>query len=241
MRHRRTIMIAIVALLGYLPATAQISQHQQVRKLVRQGNREYRKNKRNESSVTYMKALRIDSTYAPAVYNYATSQFPQQWQKVEDKSRGGMIQTLARAAHLEQNPIRKAQAMHNVGVLYQGAGELGMAIDAYKEALRNNPNDDESRYNLAVCKKQQKDQPQDQNQQGQNKDENGEQQKQDQQQQQNQQQQDKQDQQQQQEPPMSKENAEQLLQAAMQQEKKTQDRLKEAQKQPQRRQIEKNW
>ena len=40
---------------------------------------------------------------------------------------------------------------------------------------------------------------------------------------------------------MSKENAEQLLNAAMQQEKQTQDRLKKAQQQPQRRQVLKNW
>ena len=63
--------------------------------------------------------------------------------------------------------------------------------------------------------------------------------------QQQQQQQDKQkkqdQQQQQQEPPMSKENAEQLLNAAMQREKETQKRMKEAQQQPQRRRIEKNW
>ena len=40
---------------------------------------------------------------------------------------------------------------------------------------------------------------------------------------------------------MSKENAEQLLKAALQQEKKTQERMKDAQQQPQRRRIEKNW
>jgi Ca-activated chloride channel family protein len=40
---------------------------------------------------------------------------------------------------------------------------------------------------------------------------------------------------------MSKENAEQLLNAAMQQEKETQERMKKAQQQPQRRNIQKNW
>lgn len=40
---------------------------------------------------------------------------------------------------------------------------------------------------------------------------------------------------------MSKENAEQLLNAAMQQEKETQQRLKKAMQQPQRRKLEKNW
>mgnify|MGYP006988875399 FL=1 len=40
---------------------------------------------------------------------------------------------------------------------------------------------------------------------------------------------------------MSKENAEQLLNAAMQEEKQTQERMKKAQQQPQKRRLEKNW
>ena len=240
MRHMRIFtFVAFTLAMFAQPAIAQVSQRQQVRKLVRQGNKEYRRDKRTESSVTFLKALKVDSTYAPAIYNYATSQFPHEWQNVDQQARGNMIQTLAKAAQAEENPFRKAQAMHNIGVLYQGAKEWGKAIEAYKEALRNNPNDDESRYNLAVCKKQQKDEPQDQ--QGQDQDQNGQQQKEDQQQQQQQQEQQQQQQQQQQEPPMSKDNAEQLLKAALQQEKKTQERLKEVQSQPQRRQIEKNW
>lgn len=237
-RNKRIILMIVFTLMAESWACAQTGQKQQVRKLVRQGNREYRADKRNEASVTFAKAMQSDSTYAPAVYNYATSLFPQQWQQVDQQSSSGIVKGLMRAAELEQNPMRKAQAYHNLGVLYQGAKDYGTAIEAYKEALRNNPNDDESRYNLAVCKKQQQDQPQDQ--QGQDQDQNGNQQKNDEQQQQDQQKQDQQEQNQQ-EPPMSKENAEQLLQAAMQQEKKTQDRLKNAQKQPQRRQIEKNW
>ena len=103
----------------------------------------------------------------------------------------------------------------------------------------NISNDDETRYNLELCKRQQKNQPQQQQQQGNDKDKQQDKQKQDQQQQQQDKQ--KQQQQQKQEPKMSKENAEQLLNAAMQQEKQTQERMKKAQQQPQRRNIQKNW
>ncbi len=85
---------------------------------------------------------------------------------------------------------------------------------------------------------QQQEQQQQQQQQQQEQQKNQEEQ-QDQQQQQQQQQQDQQ-QQEQKEPPMSKENAEQLLNAAMQEEKKTQEKMQQMQ-QGQRRQIEKNW
>ena len=115
------------------------------------------------------------------------------------------------------------------------------AIEAYKMALRFNPNDDETRYNLVLCQRQLKKQGGGQNNQQNKQDDQQDQQKQEQQKQEQQQQ--KQDkQQEQQEPPMSKENAEQLLNAAMQQEKQTQQRMQEAQKQQsKRRRIEKNW
>ncbi|MBQ3629976.1 MAG: VWA domain-containing protein [Prevotella sp.] len=222
--------------LGVSPLHAQ--NNSQARKYIRKGNKEFRADKRQEAQVTYLKALEADTTFAPAMYNLVTSMFPQDWKTVEQEQRGQMIQGLMKAAQAEENPIRKSKAYHNIGVLYQGAQDFKMAIEAYKEALRNNPHDDEARYNLVLCQKQLKDDGQDQNQQGDNKDQQDDKQKQE--QQQPQQQQQKQDEQQQ-EPPMSKENAEQLLQAAMQQEKQTQKRLKEQQMQQQRRQVEKNW
>lgn len=39
----------------------------------------------------------------------------------------------------------------------------GDAIKAYEQALRNNPKDDETRYNLALCKKLQKNDKKDNN------------------------------------------------------------------------------
>ena len=123
----------------------------------------------------------------------------------------------------------------------QGKRDFQNAIEAYKMALRFNPNDDETRYNLVLCQRQLKKQGGGQNNQQNKQDDQQDQQKQEQQKQEQQQQ--KQDkQQEQQEPPMSKENAEQLLNAAMQQEKQTQQRMQEAQKQQsKRRRIEKNW
>ena len=146
------------------------------------------------------------------------------------------------ATKLETNPLRKAKAYHNMGVVCQSHKMYGEAIEAYKNALRLNPNDDETRYNLVLCKHQQ--QKQQQNQQNQNQQGNDDQKKDDKKDQQKQeQQQDKQDkkQQEQPKPQMSKENAEQLLNAAIQNEKQTQDKLKKAQQQPQRRAIQKNW
>ena len=123
-----------------------------------------------------------------------------------------------------------------MGVILQASKQLPQCIEAYKQALRNNPKDDETRYNLALAQKQLKDQQQqqDQNQQ--------QEQKQDQIQDEKEQNKDQQDQDknQQNQNQMSKENAEQLLNAVMQDEKNVQDKVKKA-IQMQGRKLEKDW
>jgi Ca-activated chloride channel family protein len=233
MRHSGLYIILL--LLTALSASS-YADNRQARKLIRKGNVLYRADKRQEAQVDYLKAYRADSTDVRVQYNLATSMFPQDFKLVQKERCDTMAMMFERAAQAETNPLRKAKAFHNEGVAYQGVKDFGKAIEAYKNALRCNPNDDESRYNLVLCQRQMKNQ----NDGGNN---NQQQDKQDQQdkQQQQQEKQNKQDQQQQQEPPMNKENAEQLLNAAMQREKETQKRMKEAQQQPRRRRIEKNW
>lgn len=237
----------IILLLLTALSVSSYADNRQARKLIRKGNALYRADKRQEAQVDYLKAYRADSTDARVQYNLATSMFPQDYKLVQKERCDTMAMMFERAAQAETNPLRKAKAYHNEGVAYQGVKDFGKAIEAYKNALRCNPNDDESRYNLVLCQRQLKNQGGGNNNQQQDKqDKQDQQDKQQQQQQQDKQEkqkkQKKQDQQQQQqEPPMSKENAEQLLNAAMQREKETQKRMKEAQQQPQRRRIEKNW
>lgn len=228
----------IILLLLTALSVSSYADNRQARKLIRKGNALYRADKRQEAQVDYLKAYRADSTDARVQYNLATSMFPQDYKLVQKERCDTMAMMFERAAQAETNPLRKAKAYHNEGVAYQGVKDFGKAIEAYKNALRCNPNDDESRYNLVLCQRQLKNQGGGNNNQQQDKQDQQDKQ----QQQQQQDKQKKQDQQpQQQEPPMSKENAEQLLNAAMQREKETQKRMKEAQQQPQRRRIEKNW
>ena len=117
-----------------------------------------------------------------------------------------------------------------MGVILQSSKQLPQCIEAYKQSLRNNPKDNETRYNLALAQKQLKDQQQ--NQQNQDQQQNKQDQKQD-DKQQNKEQQQNQNQ-------MSKENAQQLLNAVMQDEKNVQDKVKK-QIQVQGRKLEKDW
>lgn len=231
----------IILLLLTALSVSSYADNRQARKLIRKGNALYRADKRQEAQVDYLKAYRADSTDARVQYNLATSMFPQDYKLVQKERCDTMAMMFERAAQAETNPLRKAKAYHNEGVTYQGVKDFGKAIEAYKNALRCNPNDDESRYNLVLCQRQLKNQGGGNNNQQQDKQDKQDQQDKQQQQQQQKKQKKQDQQQQQQEPPMSKENAEQLLNAAMQREKETQKRMKEAQQQPQRRRIEKNW
>ena len=226
----RLILLLFISLTSYLsPLTTNA---QSDRQMIRQGNKLYRKGNVAEAEVSYRKAVERNERNAQANYNLGNALMGQRKDSLA-------ITQLEKAAKLETNPLRRAQAYHNMGVICQQHRMFGEAIEAYKEALRNNPTDNETRYNLALCKRQQQEQQQDQNEQ--NKDNKDNKDKQDQQKQDQQQKQDEKKQEQQQKQQMSKENAEQLLNAAMQEEKQTQERMKKAQQQPQKRRLEKNW
>ena len=130
-------------------------------------------------------------------------------------------------------------------VIFHSYKYISNAVVAYKESLRNNPKDDETRYNLALAQKQLQDQQQNQDQ-NQDQDKQDQQKEQDKQQDQQKDQQQNQDQQQQPSQPekkdneMSKENAEQLLNSVMQDEKDVQDKVKKQQV-LQGGRLEKDW
>ena len=231
-KSRRVAMLILSLII--CPLSFSIASAQTDRQYVRQGNKQYAAGDFANAEVSYRKAVEKNPRNPQAAYNLGNALMMQ-------KKDSAAIVQFESAAKLETTPLRKYQAYHNMGVICQGHKMYGEAIEAYKQALRLNPNDDETRYNLVLCKhqkqKQDQNQQNQQNQDQQKKDDKKDEQKQDQQQQQK----DQQKQDQQQKPQMSKENAEQLLNAAIQNEKQTQERMKKAQQQPQRRNIQKNW
>ena len=176
------------------------------RAFVRQGNRLYRQQVFDKAEVEYRKALSKNASNPQALYNLGCALM------MQNKDSAAIVQ-YENAAKVEQGKIRKAKIYHNMGVICQRHQMFAEAIKAYEESLRNNPADNETRYNLALCKRQK----------------------------QQQEKQEQKPEQQQPKEQMSKENAEQLLNAAMQEEKATQQRMKEKMRQPQRRQLQKNW
>ena len=227
----------IVLLAASVMMTSLSVQAQNDRQLIRQGNRLYHLQKFDKAEVEHRKAISKNPQNAQAVYNLGCALMQQQ------KDSAAVIQ-YEHAAKLETGKMRKAKIYHNTGVICQGHQMYGEAIKAYEESLRNNPTDNETRYNLALCKRLQKNQKQNKKNDNQNK-KNQKDKKNQNKQNQKKQNEDKNKNQNQQKRPdqqkMSKENAEQLLNAAMQEEKATQQRLKQAMQQPQRRRLQKNW
>ena len=219
----------VALLLVALTASAQTD-----RQYIREGNKQFRLGQYDKAEVSYRKAVEKNPKNPQAAYNLGNALMAQ-------KKDSAAVQQFEQSARMETNPLRKSAAYHNMGVICQTHKMYDDAIEAYKNSLRLNPNDDETRYNLVLCKhlKKKQDDKQKQNQQNKDDQKNKDGKKDD----QKDQKQDKKDdkQQEQQKPQMSKDNAEQLLNAAIQNEKMTQDKMKKQQQQPQRRNVLKNW
>ena len=213
-------VLACLCMLVAMPSAAQ-----QERKNIREGNRLYRQKQYQQAEILYRKALANNKSNPQAAYNLACALMMQQ------KDSAAIVQYES-AAKMEDNKLRRSKSFHNIGVILQAHRMYGDAIKAYEESLRNNPKDDETRYNLALCKKMNKQKPQQQKEQKEEK----KNEKQD-----NKDKQDEKKQQEQNSQQMSKDNAEQLLNAAIQKEKDTQQRLKKAMQQHRRKNFEKNW
>jgi len=227
----------ILSLLLVASAGQVLAQQKTDRDYLRSGNKLYNDSLFIKAEVDYRKALEVNPKSTDAMFNLANALLMQQ------KAKEAMEQYQS-VSKIEKDKEKLAQIYHNMGVILQSSKQLPQCIEAYKESLRNNPKDDETRYNLALAQKQLKDQQQDQ----QNQDQQQQQQeqkedKQDQnkdQQEQEQKDQQQQQQQQQNKNEMSKENAQQLLNAVMQDEKNVQEKVKK-QIQIQGKKLDKDW
>lgn len=190
-----------------------------------QGNRAFQRGEWSKAEQYYREALKANPRNARALFNLGDAYLAQ-------KNGKDALDCFVKAAKTETNKSVKAMAYHNIGFIHHNNKDYDKAIDAYKEALRNNPRDEDTRYNLALAQKQKKDhQQQDQNKDNKNDSNSGQNQQNDQNQEQ---------QQQQQQPQMSDDNIEQLLNMAKQAEQQTRQKLDKAQ-QPRKKSLNKAW
>ncbi|MCH2023280.1 MAG: tetratricopeptide repeat protein [Saprospiraceae bacterium] len=218
-----------------------------------------------DAEVNYKKALQKNQDFLKADFNLGDALYKQgRYDEAVDK--------FEKIIEKSDNNIVKGGSHHNIGNAHlqnffknpqENQGKLDESIESFKNALRNNPRDNEARYNLEMAKRlkqQMQQQQQQQNQDQQNQDqqnqdkkdqqkqenkENEDQKKKEQQkqEQQNKDKKDKEDEKQQQpkEGEMSKEEAERLLEALKNEEDKLQEKLKKKKVKGGKRYIEKDW
>ena len=242
-----------------------------MREHVKSANEFHRDSLYDKAIEPYRRALDMEPQDPMTSYNSGTNLLMKNYKDLKDNIAdpevvAGVYQDantqFQTAAEFESDKQNLASIYHNSGLVFHLTDSLEMAAESYKESLRNNPNDHETRYNLAVVlyqlKQNQQNQQGNQQEQPQNQQQNEQQQNKDQQQQNEQQQnkdqqqeneQNKEQQQQQQQQAqaqqsdeeMSKENAERLLEAAMQDEKAVLEKVKREKNRSTKGKLEKNW
>ena len=248
----RRLLYSILLFVAVLPMVAQSA-----RDCIRLGNVAYRQGQYDKAETYYLKSIEKSPSFE-AYYNLGNAYIMQQKDSTafENYKKADSIGT--------NDPMRRAKNFHNMGNIWYAQGlaatrqEGGNAASAfqnavnfYKSSLRCNPDDNETRYNLAMAQYQLKKNQNNNGGGGGNDDKNQdkqdeEQQKQDEQKQDQQQNKNEQNQQQQQQQPeqqkdeMSDQTAEQLLNSAQQDEKGVQHKVNQNPNNG-RRSLEKDW
>ena len=134
----------------------------------------------------------------------------------------------------------KAKLYHNLGNSLLKQQKLEESIAAYKDALRNNPTDEDTRHNLALAQKMSEQQQEQEKEQNKEQKEEDKEQNQEKEQEENQEKKE-QEQQPQEKEDMSKEAAEKMLEALQQQEKELQEKLQKKKVKGKKVKVLKDW
>ena len=204
---------------------------------MREGNKAYKEDDFSKAAEDYYKALAKDPSNIKGKFNLGNATY-------KNDGFDEAIRHFSSAAELAKDQQTKADAYYNLGnsLFKKSQAEEGKGLEksaeAYKNSLRLNPSDMDTKKNLALTQRliqiQQQEQKQQQQQQDQEQEEQEEQkqeeQQEDQQQQDQQQQQKKEEEKKPQEQPkdLNKEEAMELLKIMDDEEKKVQEKMRKA-------------
>lgn len=221
------------------------------RKVIRDGIKAYEDEEYGEAEVQFRKAENINHESFEADFNTGTALYAQEKYEETVKQYESLLEQT-------DDTDKEAQIWHNIGNSLLEAQQYGPSIEAYKNSLRKNPSDMDTRYNLAYAKQKLKEQQQKQQQQQQDQDDQDQDKNEDQQDQQDQeenkdqqdqednkdqeQNKDQQDQKQQPQPQeISKEDSERMLKAIQQQEKDVKEKVDKKKAAAAKVKTEKDW
>lgn len=152
------IVLYTVTLLSFSLAFSQSKEREktarEVQQLVSEANKDYVEGNFSSAEAKYRQAIGKDAKNVTAKYNLGNMYY-------ESEKNEEAIRRYVQAAEVSETKYEKHKAFHNLGNAFMNQKNYAGAVDAYKNALRNNPQDDETRYNLALAKKMLEQNPQD--------------------------------------------------------------------------------
>lgn len=125
-----------------------------------EANKELSENNFAEAEANLRRAISKSTENTAAPYNLGNAYY-------NKENYNEAFTRFKQAGDLSKDKLDKHKAYHNMGNVFMKNKEYQKAVEAYKEALRNNSKDEETRYNLALAKemlkKQQDEQKNDDN------------------------------------------------------------------------------
>lgn len=187
MRHLKYIYMALgLVLLGVALPESAVAQYFPERKLVRDGNDQFKTRNYNNALKKYDEAYLKDSTKYETLYNRANGYYHKKVSRPNDaeltyETSNALYEKIAADTLLTD--VQRAEVYRNLGESLFAQQEYEAALNTFRESLRLNPADKETKYNYVLTKRivdqkravqQQQNQNQNQNQnQDQNQDQNG--------------------------------------------------------------------
>lgn len=123
-----------------------LSQTGEVTNHIFDGNEKADEEDYKEAEKSYRKAISLEPEKEVALFNLGNTHF-------KDKKYDEASQRFFQTQKFASSKQGKHRAFHNMGNVYMQKKEYQKAVEAYKNALRNNPKDEETRYNYALAKK----------------------------------------------------------------------------------------
>ena len=174
-----------LVLLGVALPESAVAQYFPERKLVRDGNDQFKTRNYNNALKKYDEAYLKDSTKYETLYNRANGYYHKKANTPNDaeltyETSNALYEKIAADTLLTD--VQRAEVYRNLGESLFAQQEYEAALNTFRESLRLNPADKETKYNYVLTKRivdqkravQQQNQDQDQNQnQDQNQDQNG--------------------------------------------------------------------
>ena len=122
-----------------------LSQTGEVTNHIFDGNEKANEEDYKEAEKSYRKAISLEPEKEVALFNLGNTHF-------KDKKYDEASQRFFQTQKFASSKQGKHRAFHNMGNVYMQKKEYQKAVEAYKNALRNNPKDEETRYNYALAK-----------------------------------------------------------------------------------------